>query len=256
MHLLIALSLSFCSPKAGPVVPDGSSELVVGIASDWDATTATLYRFERKPAKGKKAPGRWKAVGKAWDATIGRKGLAAGRGLLDWCGPESERKVEGDWKAPAGLFRIGGMYGYGDALKKAPKGRLTPMTDATTCISDPASRYYNRIVDPGDVEPDWRWGGGPLKRGDNRKSRSIMIGVNGGADPEHDPPVPGQGSCVLFHIVGPHHRTVGCTALDVDEIDALIAWLRPKAKPVYLLVTKAQYAELAKRKGSGLPALP
>lgn len=249
MHFLLALSLSFCAPKAGPVIPSDTMQLVVGLADAWDARTATLYRFERKRG------GTWKRVGKSWRANIGKNGLAAGRGLLDWCGPDSDRKVESDKKAPAGAFYLGKMYGYGPGLKAAPKGKLAPINRTMACVSDPDSSSYNRIIDTEKIERDWDWTR-PLKRPDGIKSRVIVVGVNGAADPDADPPVPGQGSCVLFHLARGHRPTVGCTSLKADALDAFIAWLKPKAKPVYLLMTKDQYAELAAAKDAGLPDIP
>lgn len=248
MHFLLALSLSFCAPTSGPVVPDDTLQIVVGLTESWDARTATLYRFARKPG------GHWKRVGKAWRANIGRNGLAAGRGLLAWCGPDTERKTENDWKAPAGAFRLGKMYGFGAGLKAAPRGKLTPITSTMACVSDPDSASYNRIVDTDKDARDWDWTR-PLKRPDGIKSRMIVVGVNGAADPDDDPPVPGQGSCVLFHLARGHRPTVGCTSLKPDALDALIAWLKPKSKPVYVLMTKDQYAELADLPDAGLPKI-
>ncbi len=248
MHVHLALALSFCAPAPGPVVPKDTLQLVVGIAPEWSATTAVLYRFERKRG------GKWKRVGKAWDANIGKYGLAAGRGLLEWCGPDDERKVEHDRKAPAGAFYLGDIYGFADGYKKAWRGKMKLTKDSTVCVSDPGSKWYNQIVDTEKTERDWDWARS-LRRKDRIKSRAIMIGVNGGADPQRDPPVPYEGSCVLFHL-SRGRPTVGCTSLPKEPLDALIDWLKPKSKPVYLLMTREQYDELAAVKDSGLPALP
>jgi len=249
MHALLILALSFCAPSSGPAVPADTLQLVVGIAPSWDATRATLYRFERKRR------GPWKRVGKAWPSRIGKRGLAAGRGLLDWCGGDAERKVENDRKAPAGAFYLGPSYGFGEGLKKAPRGKMKPITRTMACVSDPSSEWYNRIVDTADVEADWDWTR-PLRRKDKIKSRTIMVGLNGGADPANDPPVPGEGSCVLFHLERKGRPTVGCTSLKASRLDALIAWLSPKAKPVYILMTREQYDELAALDDADLPELP
>lgn len=249
VHLLLSLSLSFCTPSR-PVVPDASLQLVVGVTDAWNSREATLYRFERKPGK------RWKRVGSAWRANIGKNGLAAGRGLLDWCGPDSDRKIEGDKKAPAGAFRLGGIYGWGQGLKNAPRGRMRRLGPTAACVSDPDSKSYNRIVDTDKVDNDWDWAG-LFHRGHNEvKDRTIVIGVNGAADPDDDPPLPNQGSCVLFHVSrGRGHPTVGCTSLPAGQIDRLIAWLRPSSEPVYVLMTRDQYRDLAADPHSGLPRI-
>ena len=249
LHSLLFLSLSFCAPSA-PVVPTDTLQLVVGLTDAWDSRTAVLYRFDRKPGK------RWKRVGSAWHANIGKNGLAAGRGLLDWCGPDSGRKVEGDKKAPAGAFRLGGIYGWGPGLRKAPKGRMRKLGPNAACISDPNSKSYNRIVDVDKVDNDWDWAGLFHRERNEVKDRTIVVGVNGAADPDDDPPLPNQGSCVLFHVSrGRGHPTIGCTSLPVDELDRLIAWLHPSAKPVYVLMTRGQYRALAADPDSGLPKI-
>ncbi|MEK7545483.1 MAG: hypothetical protein AAB554_00225 [Patescibacteria group bacterium] len=249
MHALLLLALSFCAPTDGHVVPKDTLQLVVGIAPSWGSSKATLYRFERK------RNGPWKRVGKAWSSRIGRRGLAAGRGLLDWCGPDEERKVENDKKAPAGAFYLGQAYGFGEGLKKAPRGKMKPISRTMACVSDPSSEWYNRIIDTADVEADWDWTR-PLRRKDKIKSRTIVIGLNGAADPENDPPVPGEGSCVLFHLERKGRPTVGCTSLAESRLDSLVAWLVPKSKPVYILMTRAQYEELASLDDADLPELP
>jgi len=249
MHALLILALSFCAPGDGAVVPKDTLQLVVGIAPSWDSSKATLYRFERK------RHGKWKRVGKAWPSRIGKRGLAAGRGLLDWCGPEEERKVENDKKAPAGAFYLGPSYGFGEGLKKAPRGKMKPIKRSMACVSDPESEHYNRIVDTAKVEADWDWTR-PLRRKDGIKSRTIIVGLNGAADPDNDPPVPGEGSCVLFHLERKGRATVGCTSLAPKRLDALIAWLEPEAKPVYILMTREQYDELAALDDADLPELP
>lgn len=249
MHFLLALSLSFCAPKSGPVVPANTLQIVVGLTDAWDARAATLYRFERKSGK------KWKRVGEAWRANIGKNGLAAGRGLLEWCGSDNDRKVESDKKAPAGAFYLGKMYGYGPGIKAAQRGKLRRINRTMACVSDPASASYNRIVDTKKARRDWDWTR-PLRRPDGIKSRAIVIGVNGAVDPDGDPPVPGGGSCVLFHLARGHRPTVGCTSMTPAALDAMIAWLRPKAKPVYMLMTKDQYGWLSAVPDSGLPDVP
>jgi L,D-peptidoglycan transpeptidase YkuD (ErfK/YbiS/YcfS/YnhG family) len=246
--LILTLSLSFC-PPSGSVIPDDTLQLVVGIAPSWDARTATIYRFERKPGKP------WKRVGKKWAANLGKNGLAAGRGLIDWCGPDDGRKVEGDKKSPAGVFRLGSSYGWGKGLKNAPRGKMRPINRTMACVSDPASKSYNRIVDMEKVDQDWDWAGRLRRPRNEVKNRTIMIGVNGGAEPDADPPVPGEGSCILFHVKRGKRPTIGCTSLSEKEMDALVAWLSAKRKPVYVLMTAEQYEELRAEEGSGLPKL-
>ncbi len=252
LHLAFFASL-FCLSDGKPAVPDDALQLVVGLAPNWRSPVADVYRFERKSGEPWKRVGGPRRSRTTWRANTGKNGLAAGRGLIDWCGPESERKIEGDKKAPAGIFRIGRAYGFG-AGKKLRK-KLLPLTDDMVCVSDPTSRHYNEIVDESETECDWDWAR-PLKKPDGVMRRMVMIGVNG-ADPDPARPIANAGSCILFHISrGPKRPTVGCTSLPREAMDRFIAWLDPAKKPVYLLMTRRQYRELARRKGLGLPPVP
>ena len=86
---------------------------------------------------------------------------------------------------------------------------------------------YNRLVDQDTVAaPDWhsheemRLASGVYRLG-------IWVSHN------DSPPVPGGGSCIFMHVwQGPGVPTVGCTAMDGTELEALLRWLDPRARPV------------------------
>lgn len=251
MEIALSLLAFLACRTNGPVLPMETFQLVVGLAPDWNSRTAVLYRFERTKNGG------WRRIGKSWDANIGKNGLAVGRGLVDFCASEDERKKEGDKKAPAGVFPIGRSYAFGPGWRKSVRRKVTRLNDTMACIEDPASSHYNDIVDTASVTPDWEWMR-PLKKpnGDETMSRVVVIGHNGGCDPARTRPEPDAGSCILFHVSrGPDRPTVGCTSIEARNIDALIAWLDLKKRPVYILLTKAQYRALAKDKKSGLPRI-
>jgi D-alanyl-D-alanine dipeptidase len=76
----------------------------------------------------------------------------------------------------------------------------------------------------------------------------VIVGYNA------SPPVKSRGSCIFFHIwAGLRSTTVGCTAMDVKELEQLVAWLDPRARPVVVQVPAAVYP-LA-RKEWGLPSI-
>jgi L,D-peptidoglycan transpeptidase YkuD (ErfK/YbiS/YcfS/YnhG family) len=57
-----------------------------------------------------------------------------------------------------------------------------------------------------------------------------------------DPPVPGAGSAIFFHIRrGPDRHTAGCTTMTETDLVALIRWLRADRKPHYVLLPWAEY---------------
>src|ERR1041385_1266121 len=134
-----------------------SRQCVVVVSRDWNAKTGVLRAFERKGSRNA-----WQLRGPAIPVVLGKKGLAWGRGLADFNG--AVRKVEGDNKAPAGIFRLGPAFGY--APKSAArwiKLRYVPLTPRTEGIDDPRSRYYNQLVDRSKVaKVDWRSSGAIL----------------------------------------------------------------------------------------------
>src|SRR5437016_2362690 len=57
-----------------------------------------------------------------------------------------------------------------------------------------------------------------------------------------DPPVPGAGSAIFFHIRrGVNRPTTGCTTMAKDNLVKLITWLRSKGHPCYALLPAVEY---------------
>jgi len=247
---LIAAAMATACRAAGtaaePHPAPAPLQAVVSVTADWDSTDAVLQRYERTSAR---AP--WRAVGAPWRGTVGRTGLAWGRGI----GPASHGtgpvKHEGDGKAPAGIFRLGPAFGYAPADSvewiRLPYVHSLP---SVKCVDDSRSRYYNRgLVDQDTVAtPDW----------DSHEEMRLATGVYRlGIWVSHNdsPPEPGGGSCIFMHIwQGPGIPTVGCTAMEGADIEALLRWLDPRARPVLVQAPRAAYPAVAA--ALGLPAAP
>ena len=57
-----------------------------------------------------------------------------------------------------------------------------------------------------------------------------------------NPPVPGEGSAIFFHIRrGVNRPTTGCTTMAQDNLVKIITWLRAKRHPCYALLPAAEY---------------
>ena len=57
-----------------------------------------------------------------------------------------------------------------------------------------------------------------------------------------DPPVPGSGSAIFFHIRrGVNRPTTGCTTMAQENLVKLITWLRAKRHPCYALLPANEY---------------
>jgi L,D-peptidoglycan transpeptidase YkuD (ErfK/YbiS/YcfS/YnhG family) len=217
---------------------------VVGVVDDWDATAATLARFERDGRGG------WTALGAPWPAVIGRSGLAWGRGLHGDGAPAGAAgpvKREGDGRAPAGAYAIVASYGYAAAPIDGARLPYHALDAGWRCVDDPASTHYNHVLDAAGVTTDWS-SAETMRRDDVLYTWVVEIAHNRAA-------TPAAGSCIFFHVwSGAGSSTAGCTAMAQPALEALLGWFDPARQPAYVLLPRAEYA--ARAAAWGLPPLP
>jgi L,D-peptidoglycan transpeptidase YkuD (ErfK/YbiS/YcfS/YnhG family) len=209
-------------------------QVVLVTTGSWDATHGTLRTYERD-SRG------WHAVGGGQPVVVGRSGSAWGTGLSG-TPTDGPRKKEGDNRSPAGVFRIGDAFGYAASADTQMKYRALQAGDY--CIDATTSPLYNRIVDTRDVgEAVVKDSTEPMRRdlhvnGDQRYRLGFVIENNANN-------VPGAGSCIFAHIWHSSDTpTAGCTAMELDVMQHLLAWLRPERKPVFVLMPERTYATL------------
>jgi len=229
---MLRLLLFLLSALAAPAfeLPADARQCVVGIAPDWDGSRVTLHAY-------RKIDGRWTRELGPWPGRLGREGLAWGRGLHP-LPAEARTKREGDWRAPAGVFRIGGAWGYDAEIKRHPRLPYRRITPRDLWVEDPQSPDYNRhLVLERDPTSAWEKKQ-QMRQGDPAHSLKLFIAHN--APPQ---PVPGAGSAIFFHIWrdGGGRPTAGCTTLAEARLRELIAWLDPEFDPVYVLLPAAEY---------------
>lgn len=232
---LISLIAALCLPLAAFELPGDSRQCVVGIAADWNSSKVTLTAYE-------KMDGRWVRSLGPWPGRLGKSGMAWGDGLHPVPAGVPQKK-EGDWKAPAGVFRIGGAWGYDASIRKHPKQFYRQITTRDLWVEDSGSSSYNRHLIL-DHEPATEWEKKQqMRQNDHAHSLKLFIAHNA-------PPrvTPGKGSAIFFHIWrgGGSKPTAGCTTLDESNLRTLIAWLDPDAKPLYVLLPEADYGKHAK----------
>ncbi len=206
----------------------GRRQLIVSIAPGWDSPAGKLQLFERSGNS-------WKAVSGAMPALFGKNGLAWGRGVRGTDEP-GLRKVERDWRAPAGVFELGKVYGYDAKLPEGADYPYRQVTDNDAWVDDPRSADYNKFVtiDPKSPPP---WFSKEKMRGKDFAYR-WLIDIRHNADP----PVPGAGSAIFFHIRrGVTRPTSGCTTLAEENLVRIIRWLRADEYPQYVLLPWAEY---------------
>jgi L,D-peptidoglycan transpeptidase YkuD (ErfK/YbiS/YcfS/YnhG family) len=223
-------------------LPAASRQLLLCLAAGRDAPPGRLQRFERLPGEG------WVAAGAPVPVTLGRDGLAWGRGLHPVM--PGLQKREGDVRAPAGIFAITALFGYAAPDSVFAGAAKLPYLCATRdlkCIDDPDSAHYNRIVAQSDVaQPDWTSCEDMLRR-DQRYAVGAVVGHNCA------PAVLGAGSCIFLHVwEAPGVPTAGCTAMALADMTEIASWLDGAASPVLVQLPQAEYDVL--REAWGLPA--
>jgi L,D-peptidoglycan transpeptidase YkuD (ErfK/YbiS/YcfS/YnhG family) len=229
-----------CPPAEAAELGAGVQQLAVSIAPGWDVDHGRMQLFER-------AGKHWKAVGAPWPVLYGKSGLVWGRGVLgaDEPGPH---KVERDKRAPAGVFRIGRIYTYDEALPAGANYPFHTVGAADAWVDDPNSPDYNRFVtisDPANPPP-W-FAKEKMRLNDFAYHWLVEIRHNS------DPPVPGDGSAIFFHIRrGVDRPTAGCTTMAEGDLVQLIRWLRAEKNPHYALLPKSEYER--KWQAWGLPS--
>lgn len=227
--LLICALVSLGSSARAAGVPDDCTQLIVGIAPDWNSLHGTLQLFER--ARG----GGWNAVTTPFPVLFGKNGLAWGTGVAGQNEP-GLKKRERDGRAPAGIFRIGTVYTYDPKLPPGGDYPFHQVSEADIWSDDPRSPNYNRhiVIDP--KNPPDNYSHEKMRSGDFAYHWLIEIRHNS------DPPVPGDGSAIFFHIRrGVNRPTTGCTTMAEPNLVKIVAWLREDRHPCYALLPVVEY---------------
>ena len=220
-------------------VPKNCSQLIVAVAPDWNSMRGKMQLFERSNEGG------WSAIVPPVPVLFGKKGLAWGSGLAGQNEP-GLRKRERDGRAPAGVFAIGKVFGYEAKLPPGGDYPYHQVTEADLWSDDPRSPNYNRhvVIDP--KNPPDNYSHEKMRSGDFAYHWLVEIRHNS------DPPVPGDGSAIFFHIRrGVNRATTGCTTMARPELVKMITWLRSSGHPCYVLLPAGEYEK--KWKGWDLP---
>jgi L,D-peptidoglycan transpeptidase YkuD (ErfK/YbiS/YcfS/YnhG family) len=228
--LQLGLTISTLAVASAFELPASSTQCLVGIAENWDSTSVTL-RFHEKDA------GRWVQRGDPWQGRLGKKGLVWGLGIHPVPAGASTKK-EGDWRSPAGVFTLGGAWGYEPSIRKHPRLFYRQVTPRDLWVEDPASEHYNRhLILERDPSTPWEKKQ-QMKQTDPAHALKLFIAHN--APPKV---VPNEGSSIFFHIWrgGGSKPTAGCTTMAEARLRELIARIDPGRRPLFVLLPKAEY---------------
>ena len=222
------------APTVSTPVPTDARLLITSVTANWDAVPTELTEWRRDAGKP------WTKV-RSWTGVVGHTGLAWGKGLHGNGPPEGREgpmKLEGDGKAPAGVFTLDGSYGYGKAPPANAGLPYQQVDKSWHCVDDASSQSYNKIVDADTVTVDWK-SSEDMKRKDWLYTWVIQVGHN----PER---LPGEGSCIFLHVWrSATDGTVGCTAMPQTDIETLLSDLDPKDHPTLVQLTADEYKALA-----------
>ena len=200
-------------------MPAECRQLLLVLSPATASVQAQLWRLSREDASHP-----WAVDAGPLPATLGHKGLAWGLGLHSATAPEGfPIKHEGDKCSPAGVFALPFTFGIAATAAQLHMPYI-PLTDSIIGVDDPASRYYNQVVDSALVQRDWT-SHEPMRRWGDLYQWGAMIG--------HNPQCqPGRGSCIFLHRwPAPGKGTAGCTALSAEDLRDTIAWLDAEQKP-------------------------
>jgi D-alanyl-D-alanine dipeptidase len=235
---LSAMASSFGEPAGDEAVrgfiPElaQSRQLMIVTSESWDAVPGTAQLFERAEID---AP--WRAARESFPVVVGRKGMAWGIGCHGACTTGERCKKEGDGRSPAGVFRLGTVFGYATTAESGvTKMPYLAVTGTTEGVDDSASRFYNRVVDAARVPGGKDW-----------KSAEQMLRPDGwyrwGVIAEHNwDGRSGFGSCIFLHIwQGNGRGTSGCTAMKEEDLTGLVQWLDRAKQPLLVQLPKEEY---------------
>ena len=209
-----------------------SQQLVIATTASWTGVKARLYCFERSAAG-------WIRQLRPFDAVVGKEGLAWDGELAGIAGG-GPAKREGDGKAPAGVFPL--LHAMGHAAKPPdsvafPYERILPDMH---CVDDAGSAYYNRIVSESMLGERWK-SSEQLSRMKEEYRWLIVVDYN------RRDPKPGAGSCIFIHLWQSREQgTAGCTAMEEEDLLALLRWLQEEKKPLLVQLPRAEYMKIWK----------
>lgn len=208
-------------------------QLLVVVSPDWDSRQGSLYLFERETSQLD-----WKLVREPIPVTLGKNGMAWGKGLHPLPLTSNLPKQEGDGRSPAGIFSIGTAFGDPQHQSCAKKISYLLITEDLECVDDPRSKYYNRFVQSSSIDqPDWN---------SSEKMQEIgpLYALGFVVEHNHNPIVPGDGSAIFFHIWrSPDQGSAGCTTMEESDLKALVEWLDSNSLPRVVQLPLSEYEQ-------------
>jgi len=212
--------------QRGPACPawlDGVKRLVVVTVPQMGEVKASVSSYARR-----KSGGRWVKRSGPVPAVVGRTGLGWGIGFRDLAREGEPVKVEGDKRAPAGIYRLGATFGFN---REDRAGYVRLKKDRHYCVDDLRATSYGSILPRSKVSEG--------VSGEDMRSFPLYrrgIFVEYPADRELK-----GGSCIFIHVAHEDGRgTVGCVAMAERAVEELQDWVSAGKAAIAILPATAR----------------
>lgn len=232
--LLIAASLAPSSlfAQSCPAPLADAKRLVMVTTDSFSSVGATMQLFERATPKDS-----WKPAGAPEPALVGKGGMAWSHFHRDLRRGNEPIKVEGDKRAPAGIYPIGRSFGI---VPSSRPGHLQ-VTNDTICVHDLSSPAYNTIASRAKLGP--KISAENMSRALPMYRRGLLVDYPTDAKAR-------AGSCIFIHVWhSPNVGTAGCVSMPEARVEALQDFSAPGA--VLAILPRAAVSRL----GNCLPAM-
>ncbi len=201
-----------------------SSQILLVVSDDFNTSKAKLSAYDNS-----------RLIFENIDVNLGKNGLGWGLGLRELPHNKNEPlKMEGDKKAPAGVFQLGTAFGYQQHLDlNLP---YLYADENLLCVDDVDSKFYNRFVYFQDDIKSFEH----MKRDDEQYKYGLTVVHN-------QEQIKNRGSCIFLHIEkSPNHSTAGCTSMKEKDLLKILKWLDKDKSPILIQVPKLYLKEVYK----------
>jgi len=199
-----ALSSEFAHGQSCPAPLADARRLVLVTAETMNDAAAAMRLYERASSKDA-----WRALGAAEPAMIGRAGMGWSAFFTRLAHRGEPLKVEGDKRAPAGIYPIGRSFG----ILASSRPNYLQVTPDTICVHDLSSPAYNTIASRSRLGP--AVGAENMSRVVPVYRRGLLVDYPTDARKQ-------AGSCIFIHVWrSPSTGTAGCVAVPEPRVEAL-----------------------------------
>jgi D-alanyl-D-alanine dipeptidase len=210
--MMTALAAERALAQACPAPLADAKRLVLVTAANMNDAAASMRLYERSASREN-----WRALGPAEPAMIGKTGMGWSPFFARLARRGEPMKIEGDKRAPAGIYPIGRSFG----ILPSARANYLPITPDTICVDDLSSPAYNTIASRTKLGP--RVSAENMSKALPMYRRGLLVDYPTDAAKK-------AGSCIFIHVWRtPTTGTAGCVAVPEPKVEALQEFSEPGA---------------------------